>query len=68
VQYRGEADAGAEMLGIRRDGEHRLCRGFTEAQAKSRIEKAGYSNISGLIKTKTESGRARPPKEEHLSS
>jgi hypothetical protein len=27
VQHRGEADAGAEMLGIRRDGEHRLCRG-----------------------------------------
>ena len=25
---------------------------FTEAQAKSRIEKAGYSNVSGLIKDK----------------
>src|SRR5215831_6399949 len=27
VQHRGEADAGAEMLEIRRDREHRLCRG-----------------------------------------
>jgi hypothetical protein len=27
VQHRGDADAGAEMLGIRRDSEHRLCRG-----------------------------------------
>jgi ABC-type transport system substrate-binding protein len=25
---------------------------FTQAQAKSRIEKAGYSNVSGLIKDK----------------
>jgi len=25
---------------------------FTEGQAKSRIEKAGYSNVSGLIKDK----------------
>jgi hypothetical protein len=27
VQYRGDADAGAEMPGVGGDGEHRLCRG-----------------------------------------
>jgi hypothetical protein len=30
VQHRGDADAGAEMLGVRRDGEHRLRRGLEQ--------------------------------------
>jgi negative regulator of sigma E activity len=32
---------------------------FTEAQAKSRIEKAGYANVSGLVKDKDGIWRGR---------
>ena len=35
---------------------------FTEGQAKSRIEGAGYSNVSGLVKDKDGFGEARRPK------
>jgi hypothetical protein len=35
---------------------------FTEAQAKSRIEAAGYSNVSGLTKDKDGIWRAKASK------
>ncbi len=41
---------------------------FTEAQAKSRIEKAGYSNVSGLSKDKDGIWRGKASKGANLST
>ena len=41
VQHRGDADAGAEMLGVGRDGEHRLRRGLEQEIVDHRLVLVG---------------------------